>query len=218
MPYRQIEGAVPPVLSQTRHNQWAPPLRGTGTMPAMQIPTKPPQLDNPSRPKLGPLTHLTRTRTLPRRHLQGGARHETRRCRPILAGFWAFTREGERGWRGEDLGGTSREEERRQRRRCRRAGQANQTVSRSPKPHHRAHIRSGAHETQAAGDGGAEGVKEEGARPQIRRGGETPCRSQPPPAAHHPRGRAIRPEAPAVGAPAASERPCTLLPLNEGAN
>ena len=95
-------------------------------MSAKQIPTKTPPPNNQSRLKLGPLTHLTRTRALPRRHLQGGARHETRRCRPILAGFWAFTREGERGWRGEDLGCTSKEEERRLWRRCRRAGQANQ--------------------------------------------------------------------------------------------
>lgn len=171
-------------------------------MPAMQIPTKSPPPDNQSRPKLGPLTHLTRTRALPRRHLQGGARHETCRCRPVLAGFWAFIREGERGWRGEDLGGTSREEERRQRHRCRRAGQTNQTVSRGPTPHHRAHIisRSGARDASNRGRRcrGSQGGGSQTSDPARR--GTTPRRSQPPPAAHHPRGRAIRPEAPAAGA------------------
>ena len=169
-------------------------------MSAKQILTNPPPPDNQSRPKLGPLTHLTRTRALPRRHLQGGARHETRRCRPILAGFWAFTREGNEGGEGRTSAAPP----------GRKNGAKGVAAAGPDKPTKRfpvvpslttEHTSSPdpAHETQAAGDGQRESRRRE---PNLRSGeeGKTPRRSQPPPAAHHPRGRAIRPESPAAGA------------------
>ena len=155
-------------------------------MSAKQILTKPPPADNQSRPKLGPVTHLTRTRALPRRHLQGGARHETRRCRPILAGFWAFTREGNEGGEGRTSAAPP----------GRKNGAKGVAAAGPDKPTKRfpivpslttEHTSSPdpAHETQAAGDDGAEGVKEEGAKPQIRRGGENSA-PQPAPAGGSP--------------------------------
>lgn len=87
-------------------------------MGAMQIPAEPQPRETLSHRKLGPLTPLAQTRTLPKRHL--------------LAEFWSFTREGEQGWKVKDLGCTSKEEERRQGCRCRRAGQADQLFTMVP--------------------------------------------------------------------------------------